>query len=344
VTAPAETPAAIPEPTNEAPADPATPAPLGSGDDAAPLPIPPPPPAGSDQQGDLGSSTEKQSAETITPAASESQAAVAARGFDKPAEADVASVQPQSAPPPPAPGELEKPKAEAETIVDEAPAPVKKKVTPAKKVAEKPAARNLGAKPVVLVPPSKKARTAAARSTASNDDGVDVADAGDGGLYGSAAGEAPANASPSVPQAPKKKRTLADLFNGNSDENAVPDTPQDVAAIDVPAAKPKAVVPKKVVSTPEPETVQQQASGSAGFVVQLASFRSKTEASTEYSRLKSKHAGALGGYAPIISEAQVGGSTRYRLSVGRMDSQAQASAVCSSLFAGGERDCLVKRQ
>ncbi len=324
-----EAPAAIPEPTNEA-----APAPAGGGgEDAAPLPIPPPPGGTGEQQGSLDPASQKQSAENITPAAGESQAAVAASGGPETLDAPQADA--------PVPGEIEKvgatPSAPAaEEIVD--PVPVKKKVVAAKKKVEtekKVATRSLGAKPVVLVPAGKKPVGAAKKSVIAAEEKVAAVGEGEG-IYG--AGEAAPEEviAPPPATAVKKKKTLADLFKG---EDAAADTTPEVAAIE-PAPKPVAPIKKPQVAAPAP---QQQASA-GGYAVQLASFRSRNEATAEFGRLKAKHSGTLSRFTPIISEAVVGGSTRYRLSVGGMGSQAQANAVCSSLFAGGERDCLVKRQ
>jgi SPOR domain len=334
VGAPAETPAAIPEPNN---ADGVAPAPAGSGDDPAPLPIPPPP---GDQQGSLDPASEKQSSEVISPAAGESQAAVAAQdGVDTAANA-----------PPPTPGEVAEPPlktrgfddppavgevAETEAVEDTPPetpvkkAPVKKLKPKAKRVADK----KLGGKPVVLVAPGKNRQAANGKikPLTADDDAV----AADGGLYGSTDITASV-AAPEVSDAPpKKRRTLADLFKSSNEPKA--DEAQ-VATVEptVPTAPKKLVAPQ-----PKPEVARQV--GGGGYVVQLASFRSRAEATTEFGRLKARHGGALGPYSPIITEAVVGGSTRYRLSVGSMPSQSQASAVCSSLFAKGERDCLVKK-
>jgi cell division protein FtsN len=152
----------------------------------------------------------------------------------------------------------------------------------------------------------------------------------EGGLYaGDGIVDAAAPESAATSAAPKKRKTLfGDVFKTkdaevDSEQPSEPPTP--------------AVAAKKPVVAE-----QQTASGASGFMVQLASFRSRAEAQTEFARLKAKHSGTLGRYSPVISEATVGGATRYRLSVGSMDSRAQANAVCSSLFAGGERDCLVK--
>jgi cell division protein FtsN len=77
-------------------------------------------------------------------------------------------------------------------------------------------------------------------------------------------------------------------------------------------------------------------------VAQLASFRSQSEATAEFGRLKAKYGSTLGGVSPVISQAEVAGSTRYRLAVGPFASRDAANAMCSKLFAAGERDCLVR--
>jgi cell division protein FtsN len=350
-----ETPAAIPEPVIEtAPAVPAAVEPAGSGgEEAAPLPIPPPPGGANDQQGSLAPDSSKQSSENISPAAGESQAAVAAPAGVEPAESAAPKVnETSSAPTPvedaPVPGELKRlaaaPVAE-EKIEDVAPEPIVKKKAVAKpKVDEekKVATRSLGSEPVVLVPPAKKPASTSRKSKEQNValEQSTAATSDSGGLYGNTdLTTANTDAAPVVPAAPaKKKKTLADLFRG---ESATSEPEQaDVAA----TPEPEPVVPAKpVAKKPQASAPEQQAS-LGGFSVQLASFRSRNEASAEFSRLKAKHSATLGRFSPIISEAQVGGSTRYRLGVGGMTSQAQANAVCSSLFAGGERDCLVKRQ
>ena len=354
VSAPLETPAAVPEPTP--PAAQSAPQPSG-GDDAAPLPIPPPPGGAGDQQGSLAPASEKQSAESITPAAGESQAAVVAQDTPEIAPPSPVADTPVAESTPPAPGEIEKAAnatrslttpadtgTEQITDATETPvAPVQKKIEKKKAPTnkDKQTASNLGAKPVVLVPPSRPAK-AKARQIAAEPEIASAPRDDTGGLFGDGAAEP--TQTPTVPAAPapKKKRTLADLFS------KTPDTPAQDQPVDVATAEP--IIPelqtiKKPVAPAQPtQPAEQQASTGGDFVVQLASFRSKAEATTEFSRLKSRNSGTLGRFSPIISEADVGGSTRFRLSVGRMDSKAQADAVCSSLFASGERDCLVKRR
>jgi hypothetical protein len=336
VAPPAEAPAAIPEPTttNDVNVAPAT---GGGGEDATPLPIPPPPGGAGDQQGSLDPASQKQSVDTITPAASESQAAVAAQ------ELGTQSPTPTL---PPAPGELSEKTASTGTVVpdteaiqDTAPVIKKKPEIAVKRKAEvarpkKTAEKQLGAKPVVLVAPQKRpqAKTKLALNTdASSNDAPVVAS--DGGIYsGDGISDTVAPEGTAVAPEPKKRKTLfGDVFKSKSE-------PDNVVSEQLDPAPATPAVKKPVV------TETQVASGAGGFVVQLASFRSKAEAQTEFTRLKAKHSGTLGRFSPIINEAQVGGATRYRLSVGSMESKAQADAVCSSLFAGGERDCLVKNR
>jgi hypothetical protein len=251
---------------------------------------------------------------------------------------------------PPAPGET----AEAEAITGEedaealepivAPAP--KPVAPAKKkvAAKANEPESLGNEPVVLVPPADGNAVASAPSTGT----ATPADAGDGvtdGLYGAeeaVASTAPVTATP----VKKKKKTLADLFNGTSTEESAAQftsntqAPQPAKQAAAPTPTPAPAAPRPVAPAP----AEVQVASVTGYVAQLASFRTRQEANTEFGRLKSKHAGILQGTTPIITEAVVAGSTRYRLAVGSFASKDAASAICTRLFAAGERDCLVKQQ
>ena len=314
---------------------PATDSQAGSGD-ALPLPMPPPPGATNGTQGALP-----------TPAASEPVAG--ADPMAKKINNDVASASAIPAvaapaitePPVPVPGEnasaatntqatppSDIAPAKEEIVTDDAPVVPKKKVVanaveaPAKikpktKV-EKTVA--LGAAPVVLVAPE-------------NDPGL--AEIPNTPVVASA---------PALTQAPpvKKKKTLFGFFNGTNDQVETAATTPAVAA-----------VPQQQVASiqnPPPEPVLKNAqpapttTGASGYYVQLASFKSQAEASAEYDRLKTRHTDILGGMTPVINPATVGGSTRYRLAIGPLPSRDDASNVCNSLVAAGERDCLVRKQ
>ena len=328
-------------------------------EDLVPLPLPPPP--GEDGSGDQqGAAPDGKTSNQamISSAASESQAAAPSQGAvigeAQKSDASVAKSDPPPAPAEtlpvpgetlPVPGETAAP-ANSETIQDPAPAapeaapepeaapPPKKKVASAE-TANKPGVKkttqkSLGASPVVLVPPADGAEPALEQDVAS----IDSSSAVGGGLYAGDGVIDPGVAAAAPAPAPvKKKRTLADLFKGES--NDAP--PEQSAALVAPAPAP---APAQKV---QPLPVQQVATA-GGYVVQLASFPNQGDASKEYTRLKAKHGAALSGLSPVVTQATVGGSIRYRLAAGTMATREQASAVCAKLFAAGERDCLVRRQ
>ncbi len=361
----------------------------GAGD-AAPLPVPPPP-GTNGQQGQLQQppeTTPKQTAE-VTPAASESEAAIlpvdglkttteasgnvavddvvptpseklatikgtdAAPSVEQVPQVPGTPVQPQQnvavaeqapavatpaqpAQEAPAPQVADQP---AEAISD-APAAETSTPTPVK-VAAKPKTvkkqvtgaklNNLGAKPVVLVPPGGQVAS--------------VPSVAEDSLYGdsSGAGQAPATAL-AVPA--QKKRTLSDLFKQQNQTEVLSAPASPVLNQTAPQTTPQQTQvalaqPKQVAPQIQP---QQPATTGSGYVVQLASFPSRAEANQEFARLRSSRASAIGGLAPVVTESSIGGSTRYRLGLGPMDSRATASQVCSRLIAAGERDCVVTRQ
>jgi cell division septation protein DedD len=142
-----------------------------------------------------------------------------------------------------------------------------------------------------------------------------------------------------TPPAPvvKKKKTLLGLFRGTNDQ-----VPETQAAPAAPAQQIASVPQSAPIQQPAAPT--QVASGGSGYFVQLASFKSQDEATAEFGRLKAKHAGIIGTLPSAINPATVGGSTRFRLAVGPLASHDQATKICSSLVAAGERDCLVRKQ
>ncbi len=328
----------VPTPDSQTLGEQIDPAAAGTDTDGTPLPLPPPP-GDSGQQGSLEPSGKgDQQLETITPAASASQAADSPLVPITPPDsvATDAAVAPASdaIPDAPVPGEqaavpeVEKP---AEQVVDAA--PLKKLVLPkaeVKKVTEVKTEKSLGSKPVVLVPPSKKINAAPLKVAVKAPAAQSVVD--DGGLYGDAGVAADSVAAPIAPAPVKKRKSLFDLFKGSS-QPAAADT-----AVATQQPTPVDVVPLKQVAVAQPVTPSVN-----GYVAQLASFKTKAEAAQQYKTLSAKHGAIITRYAPIITEAQVAGATRFRLSIGPMASTDVASGVCQSLFAAGERDCLVRR-
>lgn len=284
---------------------------LSEGGDALPLPMPPPPGTSNDIQGALSTPPAKNTVALSSPdtATNSTSTAPGSEIAPVPGETAAAATNQQATPPAaPAPA--------MEEIVNEEPAPVVKK--PAAKKTKAVAEDNvdLGAAPVVLVPP---------------------ADPAEGGQIASAPIVVDQPVATQPAPVVKKKKTLLGLFKGTND--------------DVPATQAAPAAPEQqVASIPEAAPVQQQAapqqvaSGGSGYFVQLASFKSQAEASAEFGRLKAKHSGIIGTLPSAINPATVGGSTRFRLAVGPVASRDQATRICSSLVAAGERDCLVRKQ
>ena len=190
----------------------------------------------------------------------------------------------------------------------------------ADKPVDKSADKSLGSKPLVLVPPAKMT-SADAEPTVAPISQVPVA-TGNSLYNGPAIGN---TAQPAAPQAqaaaPAKRKTLGDLFKSSSTATTAPST--------------------AVASAP---SAAQPATAAGGYVAQLASFKTRAEASDEYTRLVQKHGAIISKYAPIIESVQVAGSPRFRLNIGPMATMEVATSICSSLFSAGERDCAVHRQ
>jgi hypothetical protein len=305
-----------------------------SGEDVTPLPLPPPP-GGDGTEGALPAPPGTPSTAEVTPAGSSDGGAVA----PVPGESTSASAAEQQATPPAA-----KPASEAagELITDADPAPApqapaastKKKATA--KAAEKTKTtktasktKALGAEPVVLVPPA---------------DGSATLDNSSQSVDPTQEASAPAVTQPVQQQAKattKKKKTLMDLFGGN---DAADTAPAEAQVASLPEAEPSPPPASAKKTTTAPAQTTTASTGGSGYVVQLASYKTEAEATAEYARMKAKHASVLGKLKPVITQASVGGSTRYRLAFGTLADRNAASQVCSALFSAGERDCLVRRQ
>lgn len=135
-----------------------------------------------------------------------------------------------------------------------------------------------------------------------------------------------------APAPKRKKRTIMDLFRGNGMDDASADQPENhVATVEQPRP-----------SMPDQKEAEAQPTTGSGFIVQLASFRSEADARNEYSRLSSLYPSVVGGLQQQIRQTNVGGSTRYQLGLGPLESRNQATQVCSALITAGESDCVVR--
>jgi hypothetical protein len=316
----------VPQPTDST----AQPSDGGASGDALPLPMPPPPGATNDTQGALPIPAGGESTATVDPtlnkvttqtAAANNIQIPAAPSAAASANGSAATITQASPPSDVAPA--------TEEIVNE-PVAVKKKIAAPEKITEnvsRPKTRTksekaLGAKPVVLVPPSEDVASIQNPETqVLVDQPVET------------------QAAP-APAPVKKKKTLFGLFNGTNDQIAAAEAaPVEAQQPSATQPAPPPITAKKIVAP-----TQIASNAGSGYYVQLASFKSEAEASTEYGRMKAKHPDILGGLSPVINPATVGGSTRYRLALGPLNSRDQASGVCNSLVAAGERDCLVRKQ
>ncbi len=94
-----------------------------------------------------------------------------------------------------------------------------------------------------------------------------------------------------------------------------------------------------------PAPPSRNVASAKGYVVQLASYRSREDALREYRRMRARHAALLGGLPPRIEKKDLGtAGVFYRLAVGPLPSRDQARKLCNALIARGERDCLVRRR
>lgn len=328
-------------PTEEAPVQPAVdqagqpvpvPAPAaGASDEPLPLPMPPPvnntqgaAPAAIPQTTTAAAAVPEppvapadSTTVTATGYTAEQQQQLAAASQQKTTLEDTAAVDDQSQqaeavsePPPAASKPATKPKVAAKPKL-------KKKV----ETAAKP---KLGDEPVVLVPQEEQAAGTPLDQAVTVD------------------GEPPLQAATPVEQPVKKKKTLLGLFNGDNKKVGEEPVAETVEGSQQPQQKRQQVAAVETQRKAEPAPAPS--AGGTGFTLQLASFASEQEARAEYQRVSSRHSSIVNGLSPTVTPVSVGGSTRYRLSLGTVSSSTQAQNLCKDLASAGLRDCVVRRR
>jgi hypothetical protein len=96
-------------------------------------------------------------------------------------------------------------------------------------------------------------------------------------------------------------------------------------------------------SPPSQSTPSEAAPQTPGFVMIFSSHRSEADAMAEFERLRQSHAGLVGSLTPSVRKTNLGSSgTRYQLSLGVIPTREAAKNLCTSLFAAGEKDCIVR--
>ncbi|ODA68753.1 rare lipoprotein A [Methyloligella halotolerans] len=96
---------------------------------------------------------------------------------------------------------------------------------------------------------------------------------------------------------------------------------------------------------PQAQPAPAPAAASRNYVVQVASKKDQTEALAAFADMQQKYPSLLANYRPMVNRVNLGDKgVWYRLQVGPMSSQADASQLCGQLKAKGLNDCLVMAQ
>jgi cell division septation protein DedD len=95
------------------------------------------------------------------------------------------------------------------------------------------------------------------------------------------------------------------------------------------------------LAPPPPAAVTPPASvqGAGGAFVQLAALRDEAGARSAWSRIVAKHPDLFAGRSLVLVQADVGGTTYYRVRTGPFESRAAAAAFCAKLKRQGQ-DCI----
>jgi cell division septation protein DedD len=103
--------------------------------------------------------------------------------------------------------------------------------------------------------------------------------------------------------------------------------------------------PEQATNAPSlpPATSAPALASYGGYVVQVSSERSDSEAQASFKSLQSKYPGVLGGRSPLIRRVDLGEKgIVYRTQVGPFDTVDEARQLCGSLKAAGGH-CIVQR-
>ena len=99
----------------------------------------------------------------------------------------------------------------------------------------------------------------------------------------------------------------------------------------------------RVANTSPAQTAPAGGGGSSGYLVQVSSQRSETDAQASYKSLQGKFPAVLGSRAPLIKRADLGDKGIYfRAMVGPFGTPEEASQFCGSLKSAGGQ-CVVQR-
>jgi hypothetical protein len=156
--------------------------------------------------------------------------------------------------------------------------------------------------------------------------------------------QSPSNGSGLASTEPKKIRTVTIRPDGSDTSGKPVGVPAPAAPTAAPTTSQRpAATPPAPAASGRTQTAAAPAtdSASAGFVVQLSSQKSESEAMSSFHSLQSKFPNELGGRQPIIRRADLGSKgIFYRTLVGPFGSAHEASQFCASYRAAGGQ-CVV---
>ena len=115
-----------------------------------------------------------------------------------------------------------------------------------------------------------------------------------------------------------------------------------IAGYNVANTGPVAVAPDKPTVLAPPGYGPIEASSGSGYDIQIGTFLTQSEAQKVRQRLRAQHGEITAGLQELVVPTTIDGGTRYSVRVGPMFSRERANQACSSLFAAGERDCVVR--
>lgn len=115
-------------------------------------------------------------------------------------------------------------------------------------------------------------------------------------------------------------------------ELRLPPSPPSPKKENIKPPKVAKAAPKKEVAVPKPPTKVALASTGGRYRVQISSLRSETTVRRSWSAISAQNMDILGNLSLLIERTQVAGrGTFYRMQAGRLQTRAQAGAVCSRL-------------
>lgn len=145
--------------------------------------------------------------------------------------------------------------------------------------------------------------------------------------------------------APKAAAAPSAPRNPPTSANASANGPLSLAPEAAPAPPPPAAAQRMAATAPTQLAPAPSAasSGTGGYLVQVSSQRSESDAKSSYKALQGKFPAVLGSHAPVIKRADLGDKgVYYRAMVGPFGSQEDAAQFCGNLKnAGGQ--CVVQR-